>query len=256
MSIGIIGGLGRMGRRLGQSLTQNNYTPVVGTRESFMSVAEDSQTIILSVKPMDIPKVCKQIGPIVNRDPNKLVISVAAGIPHDWYFNWFDDTVHRTNVVRIMPTYFVGQNESILGVECDFETYDLHKSRLMTMFNPKTIYHCSSISDMDVITTTVSCAPAIYARIYKSLLLAYMNLGLSEEVSRNIIQHTMTSTLSDNNIKQPDRLIDTVASPGGATAKGLRLLEDHHLDHLIKQTFKETFNRCNEIRRIVGDSLD
>src|SRR3990167_588824 len=253
MYVGVIGGFGRMGRKLVETLGQNNYTPLIGERSNFEEIAEKCDTVVLSVKPADITGLCKRISSIINSNPRKLIVSVAAGIPHDRYFDWFDRIIHGSNVIRIMTTYFIDQEQSILGVQCDFNTYWSHEQKLRNMFNPEILHYCSSVSDMDIITVANSCAPAIYAQIYKSLLRAYINLGLSKHDARYIIQRTMMSTLNNENIAEPDKLINTVASPNGATAKGLQILKDNNLDQIISSVFRETYNRCEEIRRLVED---
>jgi len=99
----------------------------------------------LSVKPQDIPNVCQNISPLLNKPANKLIISIAAGIPREWYFRWFEEKYYESHFMRIMPSYFLDQGLSIIGIDCTRQAFDKHRHMLDNMFNPNYIYHCYTI---------------------------------------------------------------------------------------------------------------
>jgi len=266
MSVGIIGGQGRMGQCLVATLGQRGYNPIVGVRQhlkypgrnmtsDLSQLVRDSQIIILSVKPNDIPHVCQQLSPLLDQKPNKLVISVAAGIPREWYFKWFAREHYENHFMRLMPSYFLDQGLSILGLDCTRQAYDIHRHVIDKMFNPSYIHHCHDSDQMDKIMVLAACAPALYARIYQSFAQAFETLGIEDSVIHRVTRQTMISTMKDDTIIQPRILIDKVASPGGATAQGLRLMDEENIDQTISYSVFEAYDRCRQIRHQLQDRV-
>lgn len=266
MAIGIIGGMGRMGRKLQLTLEQNFQQTLICTRRKLedppKNLAADVEelvyncdTIILSVKPTDMPEVCNRIADFVydtdKLEQKKLIISVAAGIPDFWYYKWFAPD----KFIRLMPNYFLPNKTSIMGIQCTEKAYHLHRNRVSHLFSPGYLYRCSNTSDMDRITAAAACAPAIYARIYHSLLDAHRELGFKEEEAKKILWHTMISVMNDEAVNDPYTIMNEVASPGGATHKGLRVLEETKMDDIVNSVFFETYDHCRQIRDRVREDF-
>lgn len=258
--IGIIGGRGKLGWKLVQNFIENNFATMIGTRENVWKkyqkltytaeeIAQECSTIIVSVKPKDVFQVCQRISNIVNQDDKKLVISVAAAIPYHWYDRWFKPD----NFIRLMPTCFVKNKGSMLGIQCSDKSYDLHLNHLQQLFKAH-MYRCLTSGDMDRFTIVGSCSPALYARLYNSILQSYKGLGLPTDQANKIIRHGMLNLILDKTYQDPWKLIDDVATYGGVTHAGLRLLEEENIDEIICQSIREMDYQCSKIRdQLAGD---
>lgn len=268
MSIGIIGGLGRMGQRMSSVICQHGFKSIIGIRSNptdnvsvndhnmtndLSYLITNSKTIIISVKPDDIPLVCEQVGLLLNNQSNtkndKLVLTVAAGIPRESYARWFNSTVYEYNFARIMPSYFINQSGSILGINHSTKIYHSHKKHIYSLFKPGYMIHCHDDQEVDRIMVAAACSPALLAKVYQTFIQAYVNIGLSQKMAHNITKTTLMSLISDSSLNNPQQLIDTVASPGGATAEGLNVFAQHDLTHIVETSVKRTYDRCKQIRQ-------
>lgn len=181
-----------------------------------------AQLIVIAVKPQDIGGLLAEIGPVV--DAQQTIVSVAAGITTRSIEERIDAPAR---VVRVMPNAPMTVHEGIAGVapgERASEDDVALAERLLgcvgsTVRVPE--------NTMDAVTAVSGSGPAYFALLAESMIEAGILLGLSREISTDLVVQTMFGTakmLRDEGM-HPVELREAVTSPGGTTIAAIRELE-------------------------------
>lgn len=178
--------------------------------------------VVIAVKPQDLEALLGEIGGLIG--PEQTVLSVAAAIPTAQIERRLASDVP---VVRAMPNTPSTVHEGIAGLCAGAHARDEHLD-----LAEEALSHLGGVvrvpeRAMDAITAVSGSGPAYFALLAEAMIEAGILLGLSREISTQLVVQTMLGTakqLRDGGM-HPVELREMVTSPGGTTIAAIRELE-------------------------------
>ncbi len=178
--------------------------------------------VVLAVKPQDIENMLGEIGPLIASD--QTVLSVAAAIPTALIERHLAAGVP---VVRAMPNTPSVVHEGVAGLCAGAHADDAHVT-----LAEEALAHLGAVVRvpeklMDAVTAVSGSGPAYFALLAEAMIEAGLLLGLSREISTQLVVQTMLGTAKQmRDLKMhPVELREMVTSPGGTTIAAIRELE-------------------------------
>jgi pyrroline-5-carboxylate reductase len=203
-----------------------------------------SAIVVIAVKPQDFDTLLGEIGGLLT--PEQTVLSVAAAIPTAMIEARVADGVP---VVRAMPNAPATVHEGVAGVCAGAHADDAHLA-----LAEEVLAHVGSVVRvperyMDAVTAVSGSGPAYYALLAEAMIEAGILLGLSREVSTQLVVQTMLGTaklLRDEKI-HPVELREMVTSPGGTTIRAIRELERAGVRAAFLNAIQAAMERSREL---------
>jgi pyrroline-5-carboxylate reductase len=263
MKIGIIG-LGSMGQMLVNALCKSEAVPPQDlivfnrTREkaerlqskynveiatSAQEVCERSDLFFVCTKPLDILPLLKEL----TIPATTHVISVAAGVGIEDL-----ESVHTGPVSKVIPTVTSQELSGVSLFTCSSRLFVEQKQQLIALL--ASIGVAQEISEEEIETATIltSSGPGLLAGIMESFAQAAVRKtpGLSIDTARSMLVETMLGTAKLLQQEQLgfDQLIERVATKGGITEEGLRVL-----DKRLPEGFDELFDMTESKHAMLKD---
>jgi pyrroline-5-carboxylate reductase len=184
--------------------------------------AAGAALVVIAVKPQDIESLLGEIGALIL--PEQTVLSVAAAIPTARIESRLASGVP---VVRAMPNTPSTVHEGIAGLCAGAHAGEIHLD-----LAEEALSHLGAVvrvpeQSLDAITAVSGSGPAYFALLAEAMIEAGILLGLSREISTQLVVQTMLGTakqLRDEKM-HPVELREMVTSPGGTTIAAIRELE-------------------------------
>jgi pyrroline-5-carboxylate reductase len=218
---------------------------VVGTTSNLEAV-EGAEIVVVAVKPQDIEILLVEIGHRLN--PAQTVLSVAAAIPTALIEEHLGEHVP---VVRAMPNTPATVHEGISGIAAGAYAQEEHltKAEELLAHVGRTVRVAEE--HMDAITAVSGSGPAYFALLAESMIEAGILLGLSREVSTDLVVQTMlgTAKLLRDERMHPVELREMVTSPGGTTIAAIRELEQAGVRAAFLNAIQAAMTRSKELAR-------
>jgi pyrroline-5-carboxylate reductase len=218
----------------------------VGATTSNAEAAAGAALVVIAVKPQDLEPLLGELGPLLQ--PDQTVLSVVAAVPTDAIERHLAPGVP---VVRAMPNTPATVHEGIAGVcagghaeERHLELAEealRHLGRVVRVSEPL----------MDAVTAVSGSGPAYFALLAEAMIEAGILLGISREISTQLVVQTMLGTakqLRDDEI-HPVELREMVTSPGGTTIAAIRELEQAGVRAAFLNAIQAAMNRSRELAR-------
>jgi pyrroline-5-carboxylate reductase len=217
---------------------------------SNLAAVEAAETIFVSVKPQDVPRLLDEIGADVGRE--QLVISIAAGVTLRALERRLP---HRPPVIRVMPNTpaLVQSGMAVLapgeGVSPDQEQVALR------IFNAVGRALVLPERHLDAVTALSGSGPAFLAVVAEALSDAGVRVGLPRDVAHLLAAQTMLGTgrmLADTGL-HPALLKEAVTSPGGTAIAGVHAMERGGVRALLMDAIVAATERSAALGRAVDD---
>jgi len=184
--------------------------------------AAGASLVVIAVKPQDIEGLLGEIGALIL--PEQTVLTIAAAIQTAKIESRLSAGVP---VVRAMPNTPSTVHEGIAGLCAGAHAGDEHLD-----LAEEALSHLGGVvrvseGSMDAITAVSGSGPAYFALLAEAMIEAGILLGLSREISTQLVVQTMLGTgkqLRDEKM-HPVELREMVTSPGGTTIAAIRELE-------------------------------
>lgn len=203
----------------------------------------DSEVIYLSVKPQDLRSLNSN-----DATGSRLLISILAG-------STVADVQASTGaerIVRAMPNTpaQIGKGFTAWTATAHVtpEERTLVSALLDTMGQQLYVEDESAI---DKITAVSGSGPAYVFLIIEAMINAAVNIGLRPDEARTMVLQTIigSTEFTSQSGMHPAVLKDMVTSPGGTTAAGLRVLEQHGVRGAIIEAVAAAHQRAEELGR-------
>lgn len=201
--------------------------------------------MILAVKPQDAAVVLAEIAAVLT--PEQTLLSVAAGVTTAFIESHLGD---GARVVRAMPNAPSVRHEGIAGIcpGAHARPHDLD-------FAEEALGHLGSVvlvgeESMNAVTAISGSGPAYFALLAEAMIEAGVLLGLSRDVSTQLVVQTMygsAAMLRDEKM-HPVQLREAVTSPAGTTTRALRELEQSG----VRAAFLNAIHAAAERSRELG----
>jgi pyrroline-5-carboxylate reductase len=255
-------GTGKIGESLLAGLLSSDWTDVVATArreervdelkerygvQATLSNAEaisGADIVVIAVKPQDIDALLGEIAPVVS--PEQTVLSIAAAIRTSVIEQRLADGVP---VVRAMPNAPSTVHEGIAGLCAGAHAGDENLALAEDV-----LAHLGRVvrlpeAAMDAVTAVSGSGPAYFALLAEAMIEAGILLGLSREVSTQLVVQTMlgTAKLLRDEQMHPVDLREAVTSPGGTTIRAIRVLEQEGVRAAFLNAIQAAMERSREL---------
>jgi pyrroline-5-carboxylate reductase len=200
--------------------------------------------VVVAVKPQDIEALLGEVGGLIS--PDQTVLSIAAAIPTATIQARLAPSVP---VVRAMPNTPATVHEGIAGL-----TAGAHAAEAHMRLAEDALSHVGAVVRvaepyMDAVTAVSGSGPAYFALLAEAMIEAGILLGLSREISTQLVVQTMLGTakqLRDEGI-HPVELREAVTSPGGTTIAAIRELEQAGVRAAFLNAIQAAMVRAREL---------
>ena len=199
----------------------------------------EAEVILLAVKPAMLEKVA---GWLRGRRDSYLLISILAGVTTE---KLSKEAGGQARVVRAMPNQALRVGEGVTAAKKE----DLEVARKIFALGG-TVLEIGE-EQMDVVTALSGSGPAFMAKWVEELEKAAARAGLDSKVAGELAARTMLGTgalLVREGIK-PSELCAAVASPGGTTEAGLKVMQSGGIEALAEKAMSAAVNRAKELAK-------
>ncbi|MFD2169645.1 pyrroline-5-carboxylate reductase [Tumebacillus lipolyticus] len=216
---------------------------VTATRDWQAQVA-GADAIVLAMKPGQVRETLVELAPHVN---GQFVFTVAAGIGTGMMEELLPE---GTPVAWVMPN-----TAASVGASVSLYTYGKsvraeHRAVLEMILDGIGSYEECTEEQIHQLTAVTGSAPAFLYRFAEVLEETALQFGVTkEQAHRMIVGMVYGSALMLKQGDSPAALRDQVTTPGGATAAGLRVMEEREFPALIGAAVEATNRRAKEMAK-------
>jgi pyrroline-5-carboxylate reductase len=227
-----------------ERLTELRERYGIDVTESNVEAAAGAALVVIAVKPQDIDALLGEIGTAITAE--QTVLTVAAATP--------TATIERhlaagVPVVRAMPNTPSTVHEGVAGM-----CAGAHAGDANVTLAEEALAHLGSVvrvpeRHMDAVTAVSGSGPAYFALLAEAMIEAGLLLGLSREISTQLVVQTMLGTakqLRDEGL-HPVELREMVTSPGGTTIAAIRELESAGVRAAFLNAIQAAMVRAREL---------
>ena len=202
----------------------------VNACKSAAEVAENSEIVIVAVKPNQVEEV---ISPIKDKLSERAIISVAFG----WDYKKYEELLPGLKHISTIPNT---PCEVCMGMTILEERHNLSEGELkdvealLKAFGEIAYF---SSDKMWLAGELTSCGPAFAAMFIEALGDAGAKYGLDQEDAYRIVSQMVagTGTLQIETGKNPGKMAEEVATPGGITIKGVTALRNSDFHTIVSK---------------------
>ncbi len=213
------------------------------------AAAERADVIVLSVKPQMMETVCNQLShPDLS---NKLIITIAAGIPASRYRDYFK---RKIKLIRAMPNTPAQIGVGVTGVFADdsISADEKLECRQIMQTGGEVIW-VEKESDLNHVIALAGSAPAYFFMFMESMLDAAQKMNVQAEQARLMVQQTALGAaemMKQNPELSAARLRENVTSKGGTTAEAINTFEKGGLRTLVDSAINNCVKRAEEMEKL------
>jgi pyrroline-5-carboxylate reductase len=271
-NIGFIGG-GNMASSLISGLIASGHSPsqiwvsdvnpntlqmLATTLNVNISVSNDAvinevDVVVLAVKPQVLRMVAEGCA-VLLQGKKTLVVSIAAGVSQASLSRWLGEKVA---VVRCMPNtpalVLTGATALHANANVDNEQRDLAENILRAVGISLWV---SNENELDAVTAVSGSGPAYYFLLMESMEEAAVEMGLSRETARLLIQQTAlgAAKIALESNESPEQLRSRVTSPGGTTQRAIETFERGEFSQLVSKALHAAKERSIEMSKAHGET--
>ena len=212
--------------------------------ENNLELVENSEVLILSVKPQVYKIVLDEIKQFIKKDT--LIVTIAAGISISYVKSFFNSDI---KVIRTMPNTpaLVGEGMTGITYAPPVEKDDIEFVK--SIFSSFGIVEIIDESLMDTFTSLCSSSPAFVAMFIEAMADAGVFLGLSRDKSYIMAAQAVrgAAKMIIETGMHPGELKDMVCSPGGTAIEGVRSLEASGMRSSIMEAIIVTAEKAKKL---------
>lgn len=195
----------------------------------------EGKNIIFCVKPYALQSVSTRLIGEAN-----LLLSILAGTKVET----LKKHINSKHYVRVMPNVAASVQNSMTTLTGDSEA----KNVALEIFSSigQTLW-VNTENQLDIATAIAGSGPAFLALIAEALADGAVKSGLERHLSTQLVQGLFSSTASLLKNSHPAIIKDSVMSPGGTTAAGYGVLEDHGVRSAMMNAIEEAYQKAYEL---------
>ena len=213
------------------------------------AAVKDAEVIVLAVKPQDIDPLLASVSAHIQ--PEQTVLSVVAAISTAAIESHLADSVP---VVRAMPNTPSIVHEGMAGIAPGKHADDTHLKQANDVLSHVGRVVQVQESYLDAVTAISGSGPAYFALLAEAMIEAGILLGLSREISTDLVIQTMlgSAKLLRDEKMHPVELREMVTSPGGTTIRAIRVLEQSGVRAAFLNAIQAAMERSKELAEEQG----
>ena len=216
------------------------------------SIAENSDVVVLAVKPQVIQEVAEGLSATVQKQV-PLIISIAAGIRSTDLQRWLGG---NCALVRCMPNTPALVQSGATALYANAQVSNEQKDLAETIL--RAVGLALWVEDealMDAVTALSGSGPAYFFLLIEALQETGTTLGLDEKTSRLLALQTAfgAAKMALESSEDASVLRQRVTSPGGTTEKALAVLEAGGIRALFNDALTAARDRSRELAQQLGE---
>ncbi len=230
------------------SYISNTYG--IRTTASNVEVVANASIIILAVKPQNIDDLLDEL--THSSHEGHLFISIAAGITTE---KLAAKMHHQSGIIRVMPN---APASVLAGIAALYPGRNISQDDLQRAVS---IFECvgkavviKNEALMDIVTGLSGSGPAFVFLMIESLSDAGVQLGISRKESSILAAQTVfgAAKMLLETGRHPSELKDIVATPGGTTFAGLKMLEKGNFRSTVMDAVEAATARSRELGALLN----
>ncbi len=209
--------------------------------------------VVLAVKPQTLSAVAQSIAALIQKKKS-LVVSIAAGINQSSLSRWLGAD---TAIVRCMPNTpalvltgatALHANDKVTAAQRDLAENILRAVGIALWVEDE--------AELDAVTAVSGSGPAYYFLLMEAMEKAAVELGLSEETARLLVQQTAlgAAKIALESSESPEQLRRRVTSPGGTTQRAIETFEQGGFTELVAKALHAARDRSIEMSKQMENS--
>lgn len=223
----------------------NKDYPNIQLCKSIPDAVENSDLIIMAVKPQNVCKVYEEMAKVDIRD-DATILSIIAGKPISSFVNG----TGIQKVARSMPNTpaQIGQGVTVWSCTSTIELEERERiDKVLCSFGKSIFVDDESYIDMS--TSISGSGPAYIFLLMEAMIDAGVHMGFSRETATTLVNQTLLgSTLyAMESGQHPAILRNSVTSPAGTTASAIYELENGKFRTVIKDAIWACYRRSLEM---------
>ncbi len=220
--------------------------PAIIVSTSNADIASNADIVVFAVKPQIMRAVVTGLkNQICNT--NKLIISIAAGIPESSITQWLEAA---EAIVRCMPNTpaLVQAGASALYANEHTNTEQREMAETIIRAAGVTVW-VDDENQMDAVTALSGSGPAYFFLMMEAMQIAGEKLGLSVETAHLLTLETAlgAAKLAIESGEDPAILRQRVTSKGGTTEQALKVLNENDYSGIIYKAMQAAAKRSAEL---------
>ena len=206
--------------------------------------ATGADVVVLAVKPQDIDALLSEISDHVTTQ--QTILSIVAAIPTAHIESHLSTEVP---VVRAMPNTPSLVHEGVAGIAGGRHAEDKHVALAGEVLSHVGRVVVVPESYLDAVTAISGSGPAYFALLAEAMIEAGILLGLSREISTELVVQTMlgSAKLLRDEKMHPVELREMVTSPGGTTTRAIQVLEQSGVRAAFLNAIQAAMQRSQEL---------
>lgn len=203
-----------------------------------------AEIIVIAVKPQDVEALLSEISSEVTTE--QTLLSFVAAISTAFIEKRLE---YEVPVVRAMPNTPSVVHEGMAGISAGkyagADNLDLARDVLNHVGRVVTVDE----EYLDAVTAISGSGPAYFALLAEAMIEAGILLGLSREISTDLVIQTMlgSAKLLRDEKMHPVELREMVTSPGGTTTRAIRVLEQSGVRAAFLNAIQAAMERSQEL---------
>lgn len=183
---------------------------------------QESQYIVLGVKPHQIADVCLKLKPLAR--PGQVFVSMAAGVTVEK----IEEVLKGAAVIRIMPNTPCAVGAGLITYCVGTNCPQVAAAHFLSLMENAGVFDAIDEHLMDAASAVAGCGPAFAAMFMEALADGGVQCGLPRAKALRYAQQMLlgTARLAMEENLHPGQLKDNVCSPGGSTIAGVSKLEE------------------------------
>lgn len=219
----------------------SDYQITICNKGDYKSICREADIILLAVKPQSFAELAEELRGNLGFGT---VVSIMAGV----IIAKIKSSLGAKKIVRAMPNIGARANKSMTvwtseGIEDKSEINNLFRQVGESLYveNEKMIDKATAVS---------GSGPGFFYYLVSEWLKAATESGFVEEEAKLLLLTTLDGA---NKVLQQEKnleeLINQVASKGGTTESGLKILEKHKLKEMFLQVLRAAEERAKELSK-------
>ena len=212
---------------------------------------EHVNVVVLAIKPQVLRKVAEAIVPALKNSAT-LVVSIAAGINQNSLSQWLGQS---TAIVRCMPNtpalVLTGATALHANINVSNTQKDLAENILRAVGIALWV---KDEKELDAVTAVSGSGPAYYFLLMEAMEQSAIELGLSQQTARLLIQQTAlgAAKIALELDESPEQLRKQVTSPNGTTQTALEVFEQGGFKPLVSKALRAAKERSITMSEQLG----
>ncbi|MGI6114467.1 MAG: pyrroline-5-carboxylate reductase [Mahellales bacterium] len=207
-------------------------------------VLDNTDIIVLAVKPSDAMSVLEEIRPII--DEKQLIVSVIAGVTTESIERVIGKKIA---VIRVMPNISCAIGESATAIARGKFASERHLATASKLFNELGEVVVVDEANMDIITGLSGSGPAYFYYMVELMEKTAVESGLAKDIAKKLLLQTLygaAKMLRDSN-EDPSDLRKKVTSPEGTTHAALEVFQSMGLEETVHRAVIRAAARSREL---------